>query len=571
MTIDKPSSIQPSLSSDVSRRDFLKLLGLTLAGGAMVQSLQFSNQPAEASDAKLASNHQTSLPPHPNIVIIITDQERYPQHWPADYDFALKHPGRTALAKNGITFRRAYCNSAMCSPSRANLFTGMHPAQHGLDHTLTYDYSLNSLAATEKPMSLAVPNLASMLASAGYRVVLKGKWHLSKHADGTPPDADDVASYGFTEWEPTTAGEATSPDDFGGGCANWDGLIGAQAQTWLQNNAPYDPNKPFALIVSLANPHDLLSYPDTWDSQSSTDPNCYNYRDTADFNQGISLPPTINEKLDLNHKPSVQSASMDLYAAVLGTLLTNQNKLNYVNFYADLQILIDNQIQAIVNELKTQGLIESTVIIRVSDHGEMGLSHGGLRQKMFNAYEETIHIPFVISNPILFPTAIESDALTSLIDVMPTIATIAQVPNPNRALFKGKDLTPLFTSPTGSVQNTILYTFDDDRAGTGWVSPTIESKPHHIHAIIHSDTDGEWKFARYYNPEGGVSEEYEMYRLKDEHDLPTDVNEMSNLVFDSTWDWKQTELKQILTQVESERLSPLDFQYLPMVKNGSST
>ena len=52
-----------------------------------------------------------------------------------------------------------------------------------------------------------------------------------------------------------------------------------------------------------------------------------------------------------------------------------------------------------------------TVVVRCADHGEMGLSHGGLRQKAFNAYEETIHIPLVISNPVLFPERSETDAL----------------------------------------------------------------------------------------------------------------------------------------------------------------
>ena len=47
--------------------------------------------------------------------------------------------------------------------------------------------------------------------------------------------------------------------------------------------------------------------------------------------------------------------------------------------------------------------------IITADHGEMGLSHGGLRQKMFNAYEETIRVPLVVSNPVLFPEPRESD------------------------------------------------------------------------------------------------------------------------------------------------------------------
>src|SRR4029079_19816072 len=73
----------------------------------------------------------------------------------------------------------------------------------------------------------------------------------------------------------------------------------------------------------------------------------------------------------------------------------------------------------------SRSLRSRTVVFRCADHGEMGLSHGGLRQKAFNAYEETIHIPLVVSNPVLFPHPAHSDALVSLVDVLPTIAGLA--------------------------------------------------------------------------------------------------------------------------------------------------
>ena len=64
--------------------------------------------------------------------------------------------------------------------------------------------------------------------------------------------------------------------------------------------------------------------------------------------------------------------------------------------------------------LQPGSLRSRTVIVRCADHGEMGLSHGGLRQKAFNAYEETIRVPLIVSNPVLFPEARETDALASL-------------------------------------------------------------------------------------------------------------------------------------------------------------
>ena len=82
-----------------------------------------------------------------------------------------------------------------------------------------------------------------------------------------------------------------------------------------------------------------------------------------------------------------------------------------------------------------------------ADHGEMGLSHGGLRQKAFNAYEETIHVPLVVSNPVLFPKPAETDALASLVDVLPTIARPRRRPRADGdAGLQGRDLTPILAA-----------------------------------------------------------------------------------------------------------------------------
>ena len=88
---------------------------------------------------------------------------------------------------------------------------------------------------------------------------------------------------------------------------------------------------------------------------------------------------------------------------------------HYVNFYAYLQKFTDVQIGTLLDALDgTPGLVDKTVIFRFSDHGELGLSHGGLRQKMFNVYEEMCNVPLVVSNPVLFPQPVQTDALASL-------------------------------------------------------------------------------------------------------------------------------------------------------------
>ena len=95
--------------------------------------------------------------------------------------------------------------------------------------------------------------------------------------------------------------------------------------------------------------------------------------------------------------------------AYMGPLRSRREQLDYVNFYAYLHRVVDEKIGRILTALGDPGdpdsLRSRTVVVRCADHGEMGLSHGGLRQKMFNAYEETINVPLVDLEPDPVPRA----------------------------------------------------------------------------------------------------------------------------------------------------------------------
>ena len=71
-------------------------------------------------------------------MLLITDQQRYPQHWPDEPGWMRElMPNDAELARTGLSFTQAFCNTCMCTPSRATLFSGQYPAQHGLPLTLT--------------------------------------------------------------------------------------------------------------------------------------------------------------------------------------------------------------------------------------------------------------------------------------------------------------------------------------------------------------------------------------------------------------------------------------------------
>ncbi len=154
----------------------------------------------------------------PNILILLTDQQRYEQDWRPEW--AVEHlPAMERLKNNGLSFNNAFTSASACSPSRACIFTGTYPAQNGVHHTIVLPGD-NSLIGSppgysQQPLLPTQPNLARMLKTAGYKVVWKGKWHLSLPVNGTQhwteADIDYISeAYGFEEWNPNDAGNSVA-------------------------------------------------------------------------------------------------------------------------------------------------------------------------------------------------------------------------------------------------------------------------------------------------------------------------------------------------------------------------
>jgi arylsulfatase A-like enzyme len=160
---------------------------------------------------------------------------------------------------------------------------------------------------------------------------------------------------------------------------------------------------------------------------------------------------------------------------------------------------------------------------------------------MFNAYEETLRVPLVVSNPVLFPAPATSDAPVSLVDVVPTLLALAGADAGGAAL-DGHDLSPVLarhanpereavgrlpvavpalTEPATkaeSVRDDILFTYDDHQAATAFQE--APGQPNRIRCV----RDRRFKYAAYLDPSGRVAPEYELY------DLEADPDEAHNLV-----------------------------------------
>jgi arylsulfatase A-like enzyme len=516
----------------------------------------------------------------PNLLLIITDQQRRAMHWPEQPGWleALT-PADAEIARTGVSFSEATVASCMCSPSRASLLTGRWPAEHGVTLTLTQGGARvqpanapsairqavgavlrEEMSAVDAVRTLAkgatrkanggedeseldpeTPNLATILGRAGYQTVLKGKWHLTQPVEGEWSAADSrhlAEQYSLQGWEPPDAGENLEPTHFGGGTLagreklGYDEDFTRQVERFLADPPP----EPWALIASLVNPHDVLAFPSTYEEGG------YANSDWADI-EGIELPASVDE--NLSSKPKAHAMMSIGQASFIGAVGDDAAKLEYCRFYAHLQRLADEKVGRMLAALgdpdDDSSLRSRTLIVRTSDHGEMGMSHGGLRQKMFNAYEETVNVPLIVSNPVLFSEPVTVSAPASLCDILPTVAAVAGV-DVSADGVRGRDLTPVLAraatpdrrrladmavdfaaiadhpEPADSVQEFTHFTFDDHQSGSAYID--VLPQPNRIRSVR---TPGAM-YAVYVDPSGEQPPQFELY------DMERDPDQVANLV-----------------------------------------
>ena len=173
----------------------------------------------------------------PNILLIVSDQERQRDWLPAGLDL----PARQRLLDEGLEFTNYYTHTSPCSPSRATLFTGQYMLQHGVLE--------NSTGPENTNLPTSTATLGHMLRNVGYKTGYKGKWHLQNQR------YPEMEKYGFGDWEGNDSAWWGLP----GTGTEFDEPITDQTITWLKENATSD--KPWFLTTAFVNPHDIMWFP----------------------------------------------------------------------------------------------------------------------------------------------------------------------------------------------------------------------------------------------------------------------------------------------------------------------
>ncbi len=227
---------------------------------------------------------------------------------------------------------------------------------------------------------------------------------------------------------------------------------------------------------------------------------------------------------DLSGKPKAQTSYRDTYHVWMNPVLDDEY---YSRYYYQLHQDVDGEMMKVFNALQNSRYKDDTIVVFTSDHGEMLLAHGGMHQKMYQAYDETNRVPLMIWCPTWFAGPRSFDTLTSHADLVPTLLGLAgidgtrqeeirqilAVNHSDAVPFVGRDLSSLITGQAdpASVNDPVFFMTDDDptrglhmnrKGGFGLGYKPVE-QPAHIETVIARLDDGRlWKFSRYFdNPQ----------------------------------------------------------------------
>lgn len=504
----------------------------------------------------------------PNIILITTDEERYPQHMEGiNLDEIL--PARARLKRQGVSYENFFTNTSPCTPSRSSIMTGLYAQQTWMCYLIDLG---------QPSLSTEFPTYAKALRDdLGYNTSYFGKWHISDLTDHPVdnPDPTALEHYGFNYFWPGHEDNSKPVE----GTMN-DGKIANAFVEFLENQA--ERVEPFLSVLSLLNPHDVVYF----HNKIVPEPE-------KPF-QNIRIPENFETMKQLkDNKPQCQSKFREYYKHFAGDMPDNiqteqdatQYRL-YLSHYLWLQKKVDLQIQKVLEALDAKPEVQNnTIIIFTSDHGDFVGSHG-MRGKDCAVYDEALKVPFYVVDytRTLIPDKERGKTraqLGSSIDIFPTMLGMAASGEEKRRIkeryhfLPGTDLTPNISDRTQPTRDRVLFTYDS--AEVMGNNPDLQSKiaiesPTHILCQI----DKEYKAAVYdfwtmnlnpdptklENPDGAVTivpgyTETELY--KREEDAPTEARwEVENLAknerYQGTMDEYKTELH---TNVHNAVRAPL--------------
>jgi len=371
----------------------------------------------------------------PNILFLMTDQQ---QAATVDPGSQCRTPALDGLAQEGVRFTRAYTVNAICSPSRASLFSGVLPSTHGMvdcahavpEYRARYDTRLETWS--------------QCLHEAGYNLGYFGKWHVERSGRlerfgfdeyrvhgvgerasgypahrrslGLPPQPerflirDEVRRPGYRPY--LTCGVYDEPVE---GAREY--CIYSQGIDFLRRATREE--RPWCVFISTSGPGDPHHVPLPY----------YERYDPA----RIQKPPNFDD--DLAGKPNIYRRMRSIWSE-----MEWPDYARAIARYYGSCSLIDDQIARVLQALEETGQADRTIVVYTNDHGIMMGAHGLMCLGVL-PFEEGYRIPLIVRWPDSGVAGATCDRLVSLLDLGPTLTEMAGCGEPARA--QGRSLVPL--------------------------------------------------------------------------------------------------------------------------------
>jgi arylsulfatase A-like enzyme len=409
-----PNSTRRDCILETNRRSFLTAITAVL-GALALHGFSLGAQPA--SDAR-----------RPNLLYIMTDQQHAGMMSCTGNKY-LKTPAMDSLAANGTRFERAYASNPVCLPSRVTMMTGYMPSHFGI--------KTNAGASTQMPEAVLMQSMGWIFRNAGYETAFGGKTHWPR---GMTPE-----SLGF---------QSISRDQR-------EQLAEASAR-FIQTKR----DKPFLLVVSLINPHDICYMAIDDYTRATKTPAMYP-KSTVErerLAEALKLPEGVSRKefferlcppLPDNYEvPALEPECITKeylearpFRAYAREHFTDERWRLHRWAYCRLTERVDGHVGRILGALRQAGLEQETVIVFSSDHGDLNAAHR-LEHKSI-LYEEAARVPFIVSYKGVTAAGRVDDKhlVSSGLDLIPTLCDYAGIEPPPglsgrsvRALAEGREV-----------------------------------------------------------------------------------------------------------------------------------
>lgn len=417
----------------------------------------------------------------PNILWLCTDQQRY-DALGASGNPLVRTPHLDRLAEESVFFERAYCQSPVCTPSRASFLTGRYPRTTGCRQ------NGQSMPPQERLIS-------RLLADQGYTCGLAGKLHLSSCSDGKVEQRMDDGYEEFhwshhpqPDWEENAYTQWLRRNG-----QSWDDLYngGSRLETpYVKHGVPAEYHQTtWCAEMAIDFIHRKKSEPwlfsfNCFDPHHAFDP-------PADYLEKYrpgDMPLPKYQAGELDSKPRYQQLDHQWahnepgYFHVAG--MTDDDKRMVTAAYYAMCELIDDQVGRVLQALEETGQRDNTIVIFMSDHGEM-LGDHGLYMKGPHFYEEAVRVPLMIRWPNQYQAGRRVKDLVELTDLAPTLMESAGLA-PTEAM-QGKSLDSLCRGQADPTQKHRDFVFSEyynswthERSyGTMWRSETEKIVVYH--------------------------------------------------------------------------------------------